>query len=97
MNQENKNKEPIKDSKIERLLEENLEYSRKILEATSKTRRYINFIRVINAIKLLLIVIPLVFALIYVPPLLQNVIGAYQDILGDMSPIKILDQLQNGR
>ncbi|MBU0649031.1 hypothetical protein KJ969_02940 [Patescibacteria group bacterium] len=96
-NQENNNQASPHGSRIERLLEENLEYSKKIYEATSKMRRYINFIRVTNAIKLLLIIIPLVFALIYVPPLLQKLIGAYQDILGDMSPFKILDQIQNGR
>jgi hypothetical protein len=81
--------------KIEALLAENLEMNKQVLESVNATRKYIKFIRIINVLKVLLIFIPLVFALIYVPPFLQRVLGVYDELLG-ASPFEILQDFKNG-
>lgn len=81
--------------KMETLLAENIALNKKILESVDVTRRYIKFIRIVNVLKVLLIVIPLVFALIYVPPFLQKVLGIYDELLG-VSPFEILQDFNNG-
>lgn len=80
---------------MEALLAENIKLSKQVLESVDATRRYIKFIRIVNIFKILLIVIPLVFALIYVPPFLQRVLGVYDELLG-VSPFEILQDFQNG-
>ncbi len=54
----------------------------KIYENTRKTRRYILFGKIISVIYLILIIAPLIFAAIYLPPLLKNAIEPYKELLG---------------
>jgi len=90
------NKPAVSSNKrIEKLLEENLELNKKILESADVTRRYIKFIRIFNVFKILLIIIPLVLALIYVPPFFQRVLNVYDEILG-VSPFEVLQDFKNG-
>jgi hypothetical protein len=81
---------------MEALLAENIELNKQILESVNATRKYIKFIRIANILKFLLIFIPLVIALIYVPPLLQKVLGVYDELLG-ISPFEILQDFNNGQ
>ncbi|OGF24174.1 hypothetical protein A3H09_02530 [Candidatus Falkowbacteria bacterium RIFCSPLOWO2_12_FULL_45_13] len=67
---------------IKKLLEKNLEYSKEIYRMTKKIRNYVNFQKVISLIYLLLIVVPLILGLIYLPPLLKGVFDQYKDIFG---------------
>ena len=54
----------------------------KIYADTRKTRRYIMIGKIISFIYLILIIAPIIFAIIYLPPLLKNVIQPYQELLG---------------
>lgn len=84
-----------KKSRVESLLEQNLEYNKKILESVNQTQQYIKFVRIMNAFKILLIIIPIILALIYVPPFLQKVLGVYDEFLGS-TPYNILQDYRNG-
>ncbi len=53
----------------------------KIYADTRKTRRYIMFGKIISFIYLILIIAPIIFAVIYLPPLLKNVVQPYQELL----------------
>lgn len=92
------NKKPASNSNknIEKLLAENLEQNKQILEAVSATRRYIKFIRIVNVVKALLIIVPLAFALIYVPPFLQKLLSIYDELL-QTSPFEIIQDIKNGQ
>lgn len=67
---------------LESLIRENLELTREIIEHTRKTRRYILFGQVLNVIKVVLIAGPVILAIIYLPPLIQEWFGAYTELLG---------------
>jgi hypothetical protein len=53
----------------------------KIYKSTERTRHYILFGRIISFIYFLLILIPIVLAIIYLPPMMQNVLEPYKAIL----------------
>jgi hypothetical protein len=55
-----------------------------------------NYLRVVNVIKIVLIIVPIIFALIYVPPFLQSVVNAYEEILG-ISPFEVFNEVKNGQ
>ncbi|HPA25861.1 MAG TPA: hypothetical protein PLK76_03835 [bacterium] len=66
----------------------------KIYENTEKTRKYILWGRVMSLIYLILIVAPIILAIIYLPPMLSNVIQPYKEFLGDdPKTTKLLEQI----
>ncbi len=67
---------------IEQELAEQKEILLKIYEQTQKTRRYIMIGKIISFVYLLLLVVPMILAAIYLPPLLKNVVAPYQELLG---------------
>lgn len=69
------------DEEIKKLLQENLELNKEIHELVKKTATYITWLRVMDIIKLVLILLPLIAAWLFLPPLLQNLSSAYQDVL----------------
>ena len=67
---------------IKQLLTENQELLKAIYEQNQKTRKYIMAGRVISFIYLILISAPLIFAAVYLPPLMKNYLAPYQELLG---------------
>ena len=67
---------------LEKILEEQKEILLKIYENSQKTRRYILFGRVLSIVYLILIAAPIIFAIIYLPPLLERTIAPYQELMG---------------
>jgi len=56
----------------------------KIYESSEKTRKYLMWNRILSFIKILIIIIPIILAIIYLPPLIQNAISPYQELLGEV-------------
>jgi hypothetical protein len=75
--EENTNKKTV-----EEMMAENLRLTEDIHRMTKTVKNYVVFQRILSFIYLLLIVVPLILSIIYLPPLLNNVIGQYQDLLG---------------
>lgn len=69
------------DEEIKNLLQQNLELNKEIHEIVKKTATYIKWLRVMDILKLVLILLPLIAAWLFLPPLLQNLSSAYQDVL----------------
>jgi len=67
----------------------------KIYKQTEKTRKYILWGRVIGLIYLILIIAPILVAVVYLPPLIKNVLSPYQELLGGNSNSNLLEQLTN--
>ncbi len=63
------------------LLKKNIEYSQEILRLSLKTRRYILFAQIITLMKIVLIILPIVLAIIYLPPYAEKYIKDYVEIL----------------
>lgn len=79
MTEENKISET---EQIKKLLEQNLEYSKEIYTMTRRIKSYITFQKVMSVIYILLIVVPIILSIFYLPPLLKGVFDQYKDILG---------------
>jgi hypothetical protein len=63
-------------------MRENLALTKEIIEHTRKTRRYILYGHIFNIIKIVLIVGPIIVAILYLPPLIQSLLGTYTELLG---------------
>ncbi|MEI7497832.1 MAG: hypothetical protein WCK11_00930 [Candidatus Falkowbacteria bacterium] len=88
-------------AQIKVLLEQNLELTKEIHEMTHKIKRYITFQKVLSFIYLLLIFVPLIVGAIYLPPLLQGILGQYSQLMGGTGSSAtdltgILEQLKQG-
>ena len=72
----------IKDASLKELVEKNIKWSQVIYNQNKKIKRRLTMIVVGNYLRLLLIAAPIIFALIYLPPLLLDLFDQYGQILG---------------
>lgn len=81
-------------SDLEKLLQENLRYNRAIYEDTQKIRRYMFWRMILNVVWLIIILLPIIFALIYLPPAIGSIFSGYQSLLGEsQGTFDLLNQL----
>jgi len=77
---------------FKKLLEENLTYSKAIYDSISKIRRYIFWNYVLSFAKLIFIAVPIVLAIIYLPPLIQQFFDTYKELLGTFQTTEVLQK-----
>lgn len=70
------------DKDVKELLRENLELTKEIYGMTRKIKNHITFQKIVSFIYLIIIVAPIVISIIFLPPLIKNILGQYQDLLG---------------
>jgi hypothetical protein len=70
------------DEEIKKLLEKNLELTKEIREMVRGIKKYIFWQRVWGVFKILIIIVPVVLGIIYLPALLKDVYRQYQSLLG---------------
>lgn len=70
------------DEEIKKILEQNLALTKEIYVMTKKIKSYITFQKVMSLVYIMLIVVPIVLSIIYLPPLLKGLFKQYQEILG---------------
>jgi len=78
---EEEKKEVIHDD-IKKLLEQNIKLTEKVLKLSKKNHGILKWQYFFGFLKLVLIVVPLVLGIIYLPPFLDKIINSYQDFLG---------------
>lgn len=66
---------------IEDLLKQNIQLSKQVLATSKKIRRWTIEQRVWGIVKLLIIIIPLVLGIIYLPPLIRKAVEPYKGVL----------------
>lgn len=86
----NDNSEIITAEDIKKLLEENLELSRKTHRIVKKINSHIVLEQVLNVIKILVIIVPIILGIIYLPTLLKPYLEQYKQIM-DLSGSNGLD------
>lgn len=67
---------------LERRLDQQQQMIEVIYKNSEKVRKYILWGRIMSTVYIVLIFAPLILAAIYLPPLLKNAIGPYQELLG---------------
>jgi len=70
--------------KLEELSEKQL--LMEIYKISRRTRRYMVFQTVLSVIKLLFIVVPIIFALIFIPPLIREFVPKLQNTMKSFQP-----------
>ena len=85
----------------EEMLQKNLELTQEIFEMTKKIKRHITFQKIFSLIYFLIIIVPIILSIIYLPPLLKNAFGPYMELLDtDKGDVKLdignvnMDELQ---
>jgi len=68
------------DEEFKKLLAENLARSQEVYEVSRQLKRYLFWGQILATIRLVIIVIPIILAIIYLPPFLRDVFGQYQDL-----------------
>jgi hypothetical protein len=78
----NNNNEVITPADIKKLLEENLELTRETHKIVKKIKSHIVLEQVLNIIKILVIVVPIILGIIYLPSILKPLWDQYQQAIG---------------
>jgi len=68
------------EEELSKLIEENIKLNKEMHVMVKKTATYVKWLRVMDFVKLLLILIPLIAAWIYLPQLLESFSSSYMDI-----------------
>ncbi|MDD4271570.1 MAG: hypothetical protein PHF50_02085 [Patescibacteria group bacterium] len=84
------------DEEIKKMLEKNLEYSQEIYKQTKYIKSYVFWAQIFGVLKILIIVVPIVIGIIYLPPLLKGVFDQYKDVLGSGDGGNPLESLLKG-
>jgi len=70
------------EEQLKKLMEENIEYSKEIYHLSIQVKKYIFWGRVMAAIQLLFILIPIILGIVYLPPLLGNFFSSFGSFSG---------------
>lgn len=81
---------------IKKLLEQNLALTKEIYAMTRKIKNYIIFQKVMSVIYILLIIVPIVLSIIFLPPILKGMFDQYKDILGVGAEVGSVQDLLKG-
>lgn len=69
-------------SDIRGLLEENIKISKQILASTEKTRKQMRWAQVWAFLRLLIILVPIILAILYIPPFLNKLSETFGKLYG---------------
>ncbi len=76
---------------VKKALEKNLELSEKIYKNSRYIKKFVITSQILGFLKLLLIVVPIVLGIIYLPSLLKDVYGQYKQLLGVSEQVETID------
>lgn len=72
-----------KEKEMLKLMNDNFEYTRACYALLEKVNRWIFRQKIYSILKILIFVIPLILAILYLPPLIQNAASPYMELLND--------------
>jgi hypothetical protein len=79
-----KNKE---ENNLAELIKKNIRWSQLIYEQNRKIRRSMLLAAIASWLRVLLIAIPLILAIIFLPPLIQNLLNQYSSVLSNVNSV----------
>ncbi len=71
----------IMDEDLKKLLQENLAKTQEIHQVSLKIKRYLVMAQLLSILRLLIIVVPIVLAIIYLPPFFREAFAEYKNLL----------------
>jgi hypothetical protein len=76
---------------IKTLLEKNLKLTEEIHAMTKSVKHFVAWQQVMSVLKILVIIVPIILGIIYLPPLINGLLGQYQKLFDSLD--KPLDEL----
>jgi hypothetical protein len=70
---------------LNNLIKENIKVSQEILELTKYIKKYVVWQKIFSLMKLFLIIIPIILAFIYLPPVLKSFSESIQGLVGSVN------------
>lgn len=70
------------DEELKKLIKRNLDLTQEIRDMVKSIKGYVIWQRVFGFLKLLIILIPIILGIIYLPPIIEEALGQYGEILG---------------
>lgn len=77
---------------VKELLEKNLKWSQIIYEQNRKINNKLLWASIASWLRVLIIVVPLILAVWFLPPIIQNFINSYSGLLGGKPPVNVIDK-----
>jgi hypothetical protein len=78
---ENENFEKREIEEIKKMSAENLRLNKEMMEKINKINRFVFWQRIFGVLKFVIILIPLILGVIYLPPLIENLLIQYKQVL----------------
>lgn len=82
-----------KDDELKNLIKKNIKLSEDIHEIAVYVKKYIFWSKIFSIFKLFIIIIPLILSIIYLPPLLRQVLDQYEKISSSVDSIPNIEKL----
>lgn len=80
---------------INKKIEEQSKILEKLVEQNRKTQKTLNWLRAIGVIKVVVIIAPIIFAIIYLPPFVRRAIEKYEDVIPGLERIQNIIEKQD--
>ncbi|MFA5133197.1 MAG: hypothetical protein WC459_00075 [Patescibacteria group bacterium] len=80
---------------VKELLEENIRLSKAILASSERTRKHMHWSEIISVLRLLIILVPIILAILYIPPFLVKFSDSFSRLYGG-EQFNILEYLKGG-
>lgn len=81
MSEEIKSEKNKETQEIKEMLEKNISLNKEVLEKVNKINKFIVWQKVFSVLKILIIFIPIILGIIYLPPLFKNIFEQYSQVL----------------
>lgn len=83
-----------KDDELKSLIKQNIKLSEDIHDIAVNVKKYIFWSKIFGIFKLFIIIIPLILSIIYLPPLLKQVLQQYESIVNVSSGVDNIPSIE---
>jgi len=83
----------VAESGLRELIEKNIKWSQVVYEQNRRISRRLAMMVVGNYLRLLLIIVPIILGIIYLPPIFEEFFSQYQQLFGQESGINVSSDL----
>ena len=87
---------------LKKLIKQNIKLAQETKELleknnvmTKKIRRYVIFAEISSVLKFIIIVIPIILGILYIPPMIGNLLDKYQEFFGIFSSGETINIIEN--
>jgi len=81
--------------KMEKIIERNFKLNRKMAEMMKDIKSYVVMQKIWGMVKILIIVVPILLAYLYLPPLMKDFVNKWQNLIGLDNSVQKIENFLN--